>query len=66
MLISGAAGAGKTTAARMIETHMWRLFGQREVIPVVPILISIPSVHDPLTQLVEDTLESEAYRFDRK
>lgn len=33
--------------------------------PVIPLLISLPSLSDPLYHAIEETLASDAYRFDK-
>ncbi|KAM3131860.1 hypothetical protein pb186bvf_016110 [Paramecium bursaria] len=72
MLIHGQAGSGKSTASRKIEELLWDKFNQvindkkTQTIPVVPILIQLPQLKDPLNSAVEETLKSDLYRFNNK
>ncbi|KAM3132721.1 hypothetical protein pb186bvf_015149 [Paramecium bursaria] len=71
LLIHGLAGCGKSTSARKVEEFLWR-FNQTQlqqkiqITPLIPIVISLPSLQDPSHQALEETLKQDGYRFDNK
>ncbi|CAD8119818.1 unnamed protein product [Paramecium sonneborni] len=63
LLLKGKAGSGKSRAARNIEEFLWKFDTQQP--NWYPIYISLPSLNDPLHNLIDQGLESENYNFDK-
>ncbi|CAD8129545.1 unnamed protein product [Paramecium sonneborni] len=63
MLLKGKAGSGKSRASRNIEEFLWL---NDSVLPQwIPIYVSLPSLKDPMHNLLEQALESQNYNFDK-
>ncbi|CAD8121214.1 unnamed protein product [Paramecium sonneborni] len=63
LLLKGKAGSGKSRAARNIEEFLWKFDTLQP--NWYPIYISLPSLNDPLHNLIDQALESETYNFDK-
>ncbi|CAD8114051.1 unnamed protein product [Paramecium primaurelia] len=63
MLIKGQAGSGKSRAARKIEAYLWKQ--KLDEKDWIPIYISLPQLKNPKFNLLDQTLESENYGFDK-
>ncbi|CAD8083708.1 unnamed protein product [Paramecium primaurelia] len=67
LLIHGVAGSGKSTTAKKIEEFIWKLHNQNIKIGnklLIPIYISLPSLKNPVYQVLEEALHQEDYGFD--
>ncbi|KAM3138319.1 hypothetical protein pb186bvf_009595 [Paramecium bursaria] len=71
LLVHGQAGCGKSTAGKKVEEFIWK-FNQTQqqlnikITPLIPIVVSLPSLIDPTNQIMEQTLKSDNYNFDDK
>ncbi|WP_316359038.1 NACHT domain-containing protein [Candidatus Neptunichlamydia sp. REUL1] len=72
LLITGEPGAGKSTFMRHLEHELWEKkkaawkdIGKAESKKIIPIVCSLPRLQQPLTDLVQETLERE-YGFDER
>ncbi|KAM3130115.1 hypothetical protein pb186bvf_017821 [Paramecium bursaria] len=76
LLIHGAAGSGKSLTARKIEEYLWLQYQKQcqnklwqdinGTPPQIPIFIQLPTLKDPKFNAIEETLQSQMYRFDQK
>ena len=58
MLLSGGAGEGKSTFNRYLERKLWVDF---EVGKSVPIFASLPSLQNPMTNLLQEYFQNEGF-----
>ncbi|CAD8166292.1 unnamed protein product [Paramecium pentaurelia] len=67
LLVHGVAGSGKSTTAKKIEEFIWNLHNQNIKIGnklLIPIYISLPSLKNPIYQVLEEALHQDDYGFD--
>jgi len=67
LLISGQSGSGKSVFIRRLEYEIWKLNKEEDLKKegIIPIFCPLPSLENPLTDLVEETLE-KYYGFDQR
>lgn len=58
MLLSGGAGEGKSTFNRYLERKLWADF---EIGKPVPVFVSLPSLQNPMTNLLQEYFQNEGF-----
>ncbi|CAD8136269.1 unnamed protein product [Paramecium octaurelia] len=61
LVLQGEAGSGKSLAIRMIEESVWK---RNDAIKIIPIIIKLSELKDPIHNAVTETLRSLNYKFD--
>jgi RNase adaptor protein for sRNA GlmZ degradation len=61
LLLHGDAGSGKSVAIRMIEDFIWK---RNDAIKIIPIVVKLSELKDPINNAIVETLRSLNYKLD--
>ncbi|CAD8076630.1 unnamed protein product [Paramecium sonneborni] len=61
LVLQGEAGSGKSLAIKMIEEFVWK---RNDAIKIIPIIVKLSELKDPIHNAITETLRSLNYKFD--
>ncbi|CAD8047127.1 unnamed protein product [Paramecium sonneborni] len=61
LLLQGESGYGKSLAIKMIEEYVWK---RNDPIKIIPIIIKLSELKDPINNAIIETLRSLNYKLD--
>ncbi|CAD8054351.1 unnamed protein product [Paramecium sonneborni] len=61
LVLQGEAGSGKSLAIKMIEEFVWK---RNDAIKIIPVIVKLSELKDPIYNAINETLRSLNYKFD--